>query len=177
MTAALDLPPSTLARLRRRTHWSLAAGVALGSTGHIAASTVASIAAQHIAGSTAWSGAPGATVVLGAAAGAVTLSQLMVRVGRRTGLALGYGIGVVGALVSTVAVVGGSLGLLLAGTVLIGFGNASNQLSRYVAADLFPSERRASAIGIVVWGATVGAVVGPNLAAPAGSLAGAIGLP
>lgn len=177
MTAALDLPPSTLARLRRRTHWSLAAGVALGSTGHIAASTVASIAAQHIAGSTAWSGAPGATVVLGAAAGAVTLSQLMVRVGRRTGLALGYGIGVVGALVSTVAVVGGSLGLLLAGTVLIGFGNASNQLSRYVAADLFPSERRASAIGIVVWGATVGAVVGPNLAAPAGSLAVAIGLP
>jgi MFS family permease len=174
---ALDLPPSVLDRLRRRTHWSLVAGVALGSTGHIAASTVSTIAAQHIAGSTAWSGAPGAAVVLGAAVGAVTLSQLMVRSGRRTGLATGYGVGVLGAFVATFAVVAGSLPMLLVGTVLIGFGNASNQLSRYVAADLFPAARRASALGIVVWGATVGAIIGPNLAAPAASLAVSVGLP
>ena len=176
-TPALDLPPSTLDRLRRRTHWSLVAGVALGSTGHIAASTVSSIAAQHIAGSTAWSGAPGAAVVLGAALGAVVLSQLMVRSGRRIGLAAGYAIGVAGALVATLAVIAASLPLLLVGTVLVGFGNASNQLSRYVAADLFGPSRRASAIGIVVWGATVGAVIGPNLAAPAGALATRFGLP
>ncbi|MEO5939249.1 MAG: MFS transporter, partial [Candidatus Limnocylindrales bacterium] len=176
-SAALDLPPSTLDRLRRRTHWSLVAGVALGSTGHIAASTVSSIAAQHIAGSTAWSGAPGAAVVLGAALGAVGLSQVMVRSGRRIGLALGYAIGVAGALVATLAVIAASLPLLLVGTVLVGFGNASNQLSRYVSADLFGPSRRASAIGIVVWGATVGAVIGPNLAAPAGALATRVGLP
>jgi MFS family permease len=174
---ALDLPPSTLDRLRRRTHWSLVAGVALGSIGHIAASTVSSIAAQHIAGSTAWTGVPGAAVVLGAAAGAVVLSQGMVRWGRRVGLAAGYAVGVAGAFVATVAVIAASLPLLLVGTVLIGFGNASNQLSRYVAADLYPADRRASAIGIVVWGATVGAVIGPNLAAPAGALATALGLP
>jgi MFS family permease len=174
---ALDLPPSTLDRLRRRTHWSLVAGVALGSTGHIAASTVSTIAAQHIAGSTAWSGAPGAAVVLGAAVGAVALSQLMVRSGRRIGLAAGYGVGVLGAFVATLAVVAGSMPMLLVGTVLIGFGNASNQLSRYVAADLFPAARRASALGIVVWGATVGAIIGPNLAAPAASLAVSVGLP
>jgi MFS family permease len=174
---ALDLPASVLARLRRRAHWSLVAGVALGSTGHIAASTVSSIAAQHIAGNTTWSGAPGAAVVVGAALGAVTLSQLMVRSGRRVGLAAGYGIGVCGAFVATVAVIGSSLPMLLAGTVLIGFGNASNQLSRYVAADLYPPERRASALGLVVWGATVGAIVGPNLAAPAAGLATALGLP
>ncbi|HEX2756658.1 MAG TPA: MFS transporter [Candidatus Limnocylindrales bacterium] len=174
---ALDLPASVLVRLRRRTHWSLVAGVALGSTGHIAASTVSTIAAQQIAGSTAWSGAPGAAVVLGAAIGAVALSQLMVRSGRRVGLATGYGIGVVGAFIATLAVVASSMPMLLAGTVLIGFGNASNQLSRYVAADLYPPNRRASAIGIVVWGATVGAVIGPNLAAPAASLAVSLGLP
>ena len=178
MTApTLDLPPSALDRLRRRTHWSLVAGVALGSTGHIAASTVSSIAAQHIAGSTAWTGVPGAATVLGAAAGAVALSQVMVRLGRRTGLAAGYGVGVSGAFVATLAVIAASLPLLLVGTVMIGFGNASNQLSRYVAADLFAPARRASAIGIVVWGATVGAVIGPNLAAPAGALATRLGLP
>jgi MFS family permease len=176
-TPALDLPAHELERLRRRTVWSLVAGVALGSTGHIAAVTVATIVAQDISGSTAWSGAPGATVVMGAALGAVVLSWIMVRAGRRAGLTAGYAIGVLGALVATAGVIWVSLPVLLVGTVLIGFGNSSNQLSRYVAADLYPAARRASALGTVVWGATVGAVVGPNLAAPASAFAEMIGLP
>ena len=175
MTA--DLPPSELERLRRRTVRALLAGVASGSTGHIAAATVAAIAAKEIAGTSAWSGAPGAAVVLGAAAGAVLLSQAMVRRGRRFGLVSGYVVGVGGALVATAGVLLLSLALLIIGTFLIGFGNASNQLSRYVAADLVPPDRHASAIGTVVWGSTVGAIVGPNLAAPAGALAESIGMP
>ena len=178
MTEARSIQPAKLDRLRRRTVATLVAGVALGSTGHIAAVTVATIVATHISGgATAWSGAPGATVVLGAAAGAVVLSWVMVRRGRRFGLVAGYSVSVVGALIATIAIVMSSLLLLLIGTVLIGFGNASNQLSRYTAADLVTPDRRASAIGLVVWGATVGAVVGPNLVAPAGTVAVAIGLP
>ena len=42
--------------------------VALGSTGHIAAVTVAAIVGQDLLGSATLAGAPGATVVLGAAA-------------------------------------------------------------------------------------------------------------
>ena len=171
------LPAHELERLRRRTVWALVAGVALGSTGHIAAVTVATIAAKDIAGSSAWTGAPGAAVVLGAAVGAVALSQSMVRRGRRFGLVTGYALGVVGAFIGTAAVVLASLPLLLIGTFLIGFGNASNQLSRYAAADLVPPARHASAIGTVVWGATIGAVIGPNLAAPAGVIAEGLGLP
>jgi MFS family permease len=175
---ATTIHPAELDRLRRRTVWSLVSGVALGSTGHIAAVTVATIVAAHIAGgTTAWSGAPSATVVLGAAAGAISLSWVMVRRGRRFGLALGYVVSVVGALFATVAIVASSIPVLLFGTVLIGFGNASNQLSRYAAADLAAPDRRASALGLVVWGATVGAVVGPNLIAPAGQVALSLGLP
>jgi len=178
MAEARPTQPAELERLRRRTVATLVAGVALGSTGHIAAVTVATIVAEHISGGiTAWSGVPGATVVLGAAAGAVALSWIMVRRGRRFGLTAGYVISVVGALIATVAIVVSSLLLFLIGTVLIGFGNASNQLSRYTAADLVTPDRRASAIGVVVWGATIGAVVGPTLVAPSGSLALAIGLP
>ena len=178
MTApAADLPQRELERLRRRTHRALIGGVALGSTANIAASTVATIAAGQIAGSTAWSGTPGAAIVLGAALGSVLLSQLMVRSGRRTGLAAGYALGALGGLVATSAVIAGSLPLLLIGTTLIGFGNASSQLSRYVAADLYPPARRASALGLVVWGATIGAIVGPNLVAPAADVAVRIGLP
>jgi MFS family permease len=175
---ATTIQPAELDRLRRRTKWTLVAGVALGSTGHIAAVTVATIVAAHIAGgTTAWSGAPSATVVFGAAAGAIALSWLMVRRGRRDGLAAGYVVSVVGALVATAAIVTSSIPILLIGTVLIGFGNASNQLSRYAAADLVAPDRRASAIGLVVWGATIGAVVGPNLVAPAGQVALGLGLP
>jgi MFS family permease len=173
-----QIHPADLERLRRRTIGSLVGGVALGSTGHIAAVTVATIVAAHIAGgTTAWSGAPSATVVMGAAAGAIALSWLMVRRGRRFGLTTGYVVSVIGALVATAAIVTSSLPVLLLGTVLIGFGNASNQLSRYTAADLVAPDRRASAIGVVVWGATVGAIVGPNLVAPAGQVAISLGLP
>ena len=176
-SSADHLAPSRLATLRQRSLLSLMAGVALGSTGHIAAVTVATIVAKDLAGTTIWSGAPGATVVVGAALGSTLLSRLMVARGRRAGLSTGYVVGLVGAIVATFAVLERSLPLLLAGTVLIGFGNSSNQLSRYVAADLFPGARRASAIGLVVWGATFGAVVGPNLIAWAGSLGEEIGLP
>ena len=163
------------ARLRARR--TLVTGVALGSTGHIAAVTVATIVASDLLGSDALAGAPGATVVLGAATGAVLLSTLMARRGRRPGIALGYAIGVVGALVATSAVLTRSFPLLLVGTLLIGFGNSSNQLSRYTAADMVPSSRRARAIGTVVWAATVGSVVGPILVPVASDLAGRAGLP
>lgn len=172
-----DLGPAALAGARRRARWSLVAGVALGSTGHIAAVTVATIVAKDMLGSATLAGAPGATVVGGAAAGSIALSALMVRRGRRTGLVAGYAIGVLGALVATAAVLSGSFALLLVGTLLIGFGNSANQLSRYTAADLVPAAKRASAIGAVVWGATIGSVAGPWLVPVSSDLAAGVGLP
>jgi MFS family permease len=171
------LTAAGLAAARRRSTWSLVTSVGLGSIGHIAAVTVGTLAAADISGTSALSGAPAASVVFGAAGGAAFLSALMVRRGRRAGLTLGYLIGVLGALVATVSVVTRSMPLLLIGTFLIGFGNSANNLSRYAAADMYPAARRASAIGTVVWGATVGAVLGPNLIAGAGTLAASIGLP
>ena len=171
------LSPAALEAARRRSRNTLIAGVALGSTGHIAAVTVATIVAKDLLGSQLFAGAPGASVVLGAALGAVLLSALMARRGRRSGLVTGYGVGVVGALLATAAVITRSFPLLLLGTVLIGFGNAANQLSRYTAADMVPPERRASAIGVVVWAATIGSVVGPWLVPIASGMAADAGLP
>jgi MFS family permease len=179
MLRRMSVPPEgpALDRLRRRSIATLVGGVALGSTGHIAAVTVATLAARDLAGSSAWAGIPGAAVVVGAAVGAPTLSALMVRTGRRTGLVTGYAVGIGGAALAVVALVIRSFPLLLAGTVLIGVANSANNLSRYAAADLVPLARRASALSLVVWGATVGAVVGPNLVSVAGDAAAAVGLP
>jgi MFS family permease len=65
--------------------------------------------------------------------------------------------------------------LLLAGSLLLGGGNAAVMLARYAAADL--SSHRGRSISTVVTAASVGAVAGPNLLGPAGPLAQAFGLP
>ena len=93
----------------------------------------------------------------------------MLRFGRRTGLAVGYGMGTLGALGAAGAVILVSFPLFLVATVAMGFANASNQLSRYTAADMYEESQRATAIGLVVWGSTFGAVVGPNLVTAAGA--------
>ena len=170
------LSPSDLAAARQRARWTLVSGVALGSTGHIAAITVSTIVARDMLGQATLAGAPGAAVVGGAAVGSVVLSALMAGRGRRVGLVAGYAIGVAGAFVATASVLTGSFVLLLAGMLLIGFGNTANQLSRYAAADLVPPARRGSAIGMVVWGATIGSVAGPWLVPVSSDLAGGVGI-
>lgn len=174
---AAGLDQLAIESARSRTRIALFTSTALGSTGHIAASTVASIVGNQLLGNATLSGAPGATVVFGAAMGAVALSWVMGRRGRRNGLTLGYLSALVGAVLAGTAVVIRSFPLLLLGTFLIGFGNSSTNLSRYAAADLVPPNRRAVAIGLVVWGSTVGGLIGPTLVPLAGAIAPALGLP
>ena len=94
-----------------------------------------------------------------------------------TGMLVGIAGGALGGLVAFASILAGSLPLLLLGSAMTGFANGAGQLGRYVAADTAVPERRAATIGTVVWGSTVGAVVGPNLVAPAGVVAEALGLP
>ena len=79
---AAGLDPLAIESARRRTRIALFTSTALGSTGHIAASTVASIVGNQLLGNATLSGAPGATVVFGAAMGAIALSWVMARRGR-----------------------------------------------------------------------------------------------
>lgn len=174
---AASIEPGRLDPLRRRMLWTLFAISALGSTGYIAAGTVGTIVAAEIAGDAAFGGLPTAVSVLGTAVAATLLSAMMLRVGRRPGLLTGLSVGLTGAMVAVAAVVIGSIPVLLLGSLLAGSANGVAQLGRYVAADLARPGRRASAIGTVVWGSTIGAVIGPNLIAPAGAVATSIGLP
>jgi MFS family permease len=167
----------TLERLRTRTVRALFAGVALGATGWIAAITVGTLAARELGGSAVWAGIPTAVAVLGTALGATLLSAVSARRGRRAALVLGSLVGAAGALVAMIGIGVSSILILILGTFVTGSANAAGQLSRYVGGDLYPASRRASAVGTVIWGSTVGAVIGPNLIAPAGSLATAINLP
>lgn len=178
--AALEqarLGEAELDRLRRRMVWTLFAVSALGSTGYIAAVTVGTLAAADIAGGPTLGGVPTAASTFGTAGAASLLSALMLRVGRRPSVLVGLAVGVIGAVVAVIGVVLASIPILLAGSAIAGFANATGNLGRYIAGDLMPPQRRASALGTVVWGATVGSVIGPNLVSPAGEVATALGLP
>ena len=174
---AATLDPARVPALRRRMRWMLFGISALGSTGYIAAVTVGTLVAAELSGGAALGGLPTAVTTIGTASAASLLALTMLRVGRRGGILLGLVVGALGGGVVFGAVLLESIPLLLLGSAMTGFANAAGNLGRYIAADMVPPERRASEIGIVVWGTTIGTVIGPNLAAPAASFAGAVGLP
>jgi len=169
--AMLPTPKPEIERLRSRALATYFTAAALTSIAYIATFTVASLAAPEMTGSASSSGWPSAIAVAGTALAASLLSSVMARRGRRAGIVLGISVAVAGGALAVVAVMAASLVLLLIASALVGFGNAALNLSRYAAADLFPVDRRAGALGFVVWGSTIGAVVGPNLVAPAGAVA------
>ena len=102
-------------------------------------------------------------LILGTASGTPLLSEAMRRWGRRRGLVGGYSVGAAGGLLAVSATVLSSFPLLLLGMFVLGLGHSANALTRYLMADLFPFERRATALSWVVWVGTIGAVLGPNL--------------
>lgn len=177
MATAAAIPAEDLPRLRRRMRWVLFAVAALGSTGYIAAVTVGTLAAAELSGGAALGGLPTTTTTIGTAVAASLLALVMLRAGRRPGLLLGLAVGALGGAVAFGSILVASIPLLLLGSALAGFANAAGNLGRYIAADMATPDRRASALGLVVWGTTVGAVIGPNLTAPTGEIALALGLP
>jgi MFS family permease len=86
-------------------------------------------------------------------------------------LILGYALGAVGAAAAVVAMITGWLALLLAAMAILGIGHASNHLARYTGAEMYPADRRGSALSLIVWAGTVGSVLGPSLLQPGGRVA------
>ena len=101
-----------------------------------------------------------------AAFGAFIAGWAMDRLGRVPVLAGGFGLGILGcvltgfgaSLLSVVAVIGGF--------ILIGASVGTVMLSRAAAADMYPPERRGRGIALVLFGAVFGALLGPLVFAP-----------
>ena len=147
-----------------------------GSTGHSIGMAVGGIMAASITGTDAWIGLPVAVGALGAALASWPLSRLMGRFGRRPGLVIGYGLAVAGSVLAMAGVLVSSFVLFLAGMTLFGISNTSNLLARYAAADISPAAHRGRAMGLIVWGSTIGSILGPNLMAPAVRVGALLGL-
>ncbi len=155
----------------RKITFVLFAVQSLGSAGFIAGSTVNSILGAKLGGGAAWSGVPSAVYILGSALAAVAWGNYMERSGRRSGIVLGLLLGLGGAAITSVSVIIHNLLLFLLGLAFMGAANAAVNLGRFAAAEVHPPKARGRAISLVVLGGTFGAVFGPLLVSPAGSLA------
>jgi MFS family permease len=160
----------------RRTLLALVAAVASASTAYIAVWVVSSLVVLEITGSALAAGVPSALAALATAFGAVGVANLGIRWNRPRAVAIGFVAAVLGCGLAGASILLESLAWLFAASVLIGIGNGALQQTRFAAADTVTADRRAWALGLAVWGSTVGAVFGPNLVGLAEGLAEPIGV-
>lgn len=178
MTAvAVEAAEASRATLHRRTIRVLLLSQVLAGAGLAAGITVGALLAEDMLGATASAGVPAALFTFGSAAAAALVGRLSQRAGRRPGLAAGYGVGALGAAGVVLAAGIGSVTLLFVSLLAYGAGTATNLQARYAGADLALPDHRGRSVSTVLLATTFGAVAGPNLVAPTGAVARAVGLP
>ena len=148
----------------------------LASAGFIAAATLNSIVGKELSGHSDWAGVPSAVYLLAGAFAAFMWGYVYDAIGRRNGLSIGLVIGSVGSGIAFFAIATHTFTVFLGGMILMGIANSAVQLGRFAAAEVNKPEHRGRAISNVVIGGTVGSVVGPFVAGPAGRLIGSWGI-
>ncbi len=161
--------------ITRKITWTLFSAQSLVSAAMIAIATVNSIAGAELSGVVAWAGVPAAVLLGATAIGAFFWGLIMERRGRRVGLTIGLGIGILGSFLSAWGVLNVTFLLFLAGMACLGLAQSAMRLGRYAAADVSPPEARGRAIANVVVGGTVGSILGPLLVGPASTWATRLG--
>lgn len=167
----------TTRALQRRVLTTLVSAQVLTSLGMASGMAVGVLLAEELTGSETLAGLGTTAQVLGGALIAIPTARIMAARGRRPGLWFSYSLAAVGAVVIIASAVLSSYLLLVLGMLLFGGATAGNGQSRYAAADLADDAHRGRDLSIVVWAATIGAVLGPNLIGPGRELGRLVGVP
>lgn len=178
MTAEASAPAHDRAAVQRRT-LGVTMGAVIPATAAMGSSfAAAAVLAEEITGSATLATLAAGSMSIGSMAAAVPLSRRMARLGRRRGLTAGWALGAAGAFSAVLAAMLDLYPLVVLGIIGVGVGQATNLAARYAVADLAPDNRRARAIGLLVWASTFGAAAGPTIAlGPVANAAGFVGLP
>lgn len=166
-----------VAALQRRTLWVVTVSQMFGGAGLAAGVTVGALLAKDMMGGDSVAGLPIALFTLGSAAAAFLIGRFSQHLGRRVGLGVGFATGALGAAGVIAAAAIDSVWLLMVSLLVYGSGSASNLQARYAGTDLAEPAHRGRAVSIAMVATTLGAVVGPVVVEPMGSLAERLGLP
>jgi MFS family permease len=127
---------------------------------------VASITLVEVLGIEGLLGLGPAIVLASGALTAPIAGRAMDRVGRVPVLAVGFIIGAVGGVFAAIGCAAELAVLVLGGFVLVGVASGTALLARTAAGDMYPRERRAHGIALVLFGAVFGAILGPAVFSP-----------
>ena len=107
-----------------------------------------------------------ALVLATGAFAALPAGRAMDRFGRIPVLALGFGLGVAGGLLTALGSALDSPAAVVPGLLCVGAAGGISLLARTAAGDMYPPARRARGIALVLFGAVFGAILGPAVFSP-----------
>jgi MFS family permease len=107
-----------------------------------------------------------ALVLCTGALAALPAGRAMDRFGRVPVLAVGFGLGIAGGLLTALGSAADSPAAVVPGLIGIGVAGAMALLARTAAGDMYPPARRARGIALVLFGAVFGAILGPAVFSP-----------
>lgn len=163
--------------IQKRSVATLSGAQMFGGVAVAGAVPAGALLAASLTDSEAFAGLVQTAGVLGAAIFALPLARIALTKGRRPALASGYGLGILGAILVIVGAVTSMILIVLFGALFVGVASAASLQARYAATDLALPQHRARSLSYVVWAATIGAVLGPNLLNFSGTVGVKLGLP
>src|SRR5215208_359154 len=150
----------------RRNTLLLSAALAANSGMLQLSAAVASLTLVLVIGVQGLLGLGPAIVLASGALAALPAGRAMDRLGRVPVLAAGFATGLTGCVLAAAGSALEAAPLVLAGLVAVGGASGTSLLARTAAGDMYPPERRARGIALVLFGAVFGAILGPLVFSP-----------
>ncbi len=144
--------------------WLLAVCNALAFSATPLIMLVGSLIGTELAPSTDWATLPIATMVVGTAMGILPATNVMKYLGRKMGLLLFIGLGVISCALASYALTVSHFFLFCFSSLLLGVTNAALQQIRFVAIESVALNKSATAASVIMCGGIASAVLGPELA-------------
>ena len=143
--------------------FGLLLSVGFSSIGFIAAITVTVLAAREVSNNPLFLGFPNAVGVGGAFLGTQMFYKISKKYSRLAALSLTFFVGALGSVVLFYSLIIDSFILLMAGALILGFGQSATLQSRYAASFVASEKFKATALSLAVWFSVFGSVFGPRL--------------
>jgi MFS family permease len=154
-------------RLPIKRNTALLSGALAANSGMLQLSAaVASLTLVSVVGLEGLLGLGPAIVLAAGALAALPAGRAMDRVGRVPVLAGGFAAGAAGCCLAALGATSDSTPAVLLGLLGVGAAGGIAMLARAAAGDMYPPERRARGIALVLFGAVFGAILGPAVFSP-----------